>query len=335
SFSSSGLTNVTSANIVVSPAAFTQLQLLVPGESAAPGSASGKTGTPSTQIMGTGFGVTVNAVDAYWNLLGTVSDMVNLTSSDTSATLPSAAALAGGTTNLTVYFNANGTFTLTSTDLTDASKSAYTSPLITVSPAQFTPATGGTSISADGATGTFISLTGPSYSENASGDVGTGTIIVNAPAGFVFDTGGTAPTILLTRLTGSGNAGNNINGVSSGTAVSMTSVTSTQIVFTVTSSSQSGVTCKLTWQNVRVRPTAGMPLASGNLTRNGTASATGLPVGVRLGALREIPGAANKLVIQTQPSAAATAGVAFAQQPAISLQDQFGNLCTNNSSMLV
>ena len=37
SFSSSGLTNVTSANIVVSPAAFTQLQLLVPGETAAPG----------------------------------------------------------------------------------------------------------------------------------------------------------------------------------------------------------------------------------------------------------------------------------------------------------
>jgi hypothetical protein len=69
SFSSSGLTNATSANIVVSPAAFTQLQLLVPGESAAPGSASGKTGTSSAQIMGTGFGVTVNA----WTLTGTWS----------------------------------------------------------------------------------------------------------------------------------------------------------------------------------------------------------------------------------------------------------------------
>ena len=39
-------------------------------------------------------------------------------------------------------------------------------------------------------------MTGPSYTENAIGDVGTGTIIVNAPAGFVFDTGGTAPTVL-------------------------------------------------------------------------------------------------------------------------------------------
>ena len=36
-FTSSGLTSTTSSNIVVSPAAFAQLQLLVPGETAAPG----------------------------------------------------------------------------------------------------------------------------------------------------------------------------------------------------------------------------------------------------------------------------------------------------------
>src|SRR4030095_2846726 len=123
SFSSSGLTNTTSAHIVVSPAAFTQLQLLVPGETAAPGSASGKTGTPSAQIMGTGFGVTVNAADSYWNLVNTVSDTVGLTSSDTSATLPAATSLAAGTKNLTVYFNTNGSFTLTATDLSNGSKS--------------------------------------------------------------------------------------------------------------------------------------------------------------------------------------------------------------------
>jgi hypothetical protein len=38
-------------------------------------------------------------------------------------------------------------------------------------------------------------LTGQATTENAYGDVGIGTIIVNAPAGFVFDTGGTAPTV--------------------------------------------------------------------------------------------------------------------------------------------
>jgi hypothetical protein len=135
SFSSSGLTNATSANIVVSPAAFTQLQLLVPGETAAPGSASGKTGTPSAQITGIGFGVTVNAVDAYWNLVNTVSDTVGLSSSDTSATLPAAAALAAGTTNLTVYFNGNGSFTLTAVDLSNGGKTASAEPSSPLPPA--------------------------------------------------------------------------------------------------------------------------------------------------------------------------------------------------------
>src|SRR5439155_23282869 len=45
-----------------------------------------------------------------------------------------------------------------------------------------------------------------------------------------------------------------------------------------------------------------------------------------LGALREVAGAVNQFVIQTRPSSTATAGVAFAQQPVLQLQDQFGNL---------
>src|SRR5213078_899492 len=40
------------------------------------------------------------------------------------------------------------------------------------------------------------------------------------------------------------------------------------------------------------------------------------------------PAAASKLTIQTQPSATATAGVAFAQQPVIRIEDAFGNLCS-------
>src|SRR5439155_10472289 len=131
-------------------------------ETPAPGTATGKTGTPSTQIGSTGFGVTVNAVDAFWNRVNTVTDTVGLSSSDATATLPSATFLAAGTTNLTVWFNTNGSFTLTATDLSDGSKGSNTSSTITVSPAQFTPATGGAAISADSATGTFTTLTGPS-----------------------------------------------------------------------------------------------------------------------------------------------------------------------------
>src|SRR5262249_36568671 len=154
----------------------------------------------------------------------TVSDTVGLTSTDTSATLPPAAALAAGTQNLTVYFNGIGNFTLTATDLDDGTKGSSTSPAIAVTGAQFTATTGGGAISADGATGTFTTLTGPTYSENASGDVGTGTIIVNAPAGFVFDTGGTAPTVLVTRIASGSSSKSDLAG-------SVTSVTTTQITY--------------------------------------------------------------------------------------------------------
>ena len=47
----------------VSPGAFAQLQLLVPGETAAPGTASGVTGTPAPAYVNGPLQVTVNAVD--------------------------------------------------------------------------------------------------------------------------------------------------------------------------------------------------------------------------------------------------------------------------------
>src|SRR5206468_1415600 len=107
-FSSGSLTNATSANVVVSPALFAKLQLLVPGESAAPGTASGKSGVPAPQSVFTGFTVTVNAVDANWNRVNTVTDLVGITASDSTATLPANAALASGTQSFLVSFNTNG-----------------------------------------------------------------------------------------------------------------------------------------------------------------------------------------------------------------------------------
>src|SRR5204863_3458634 len=109
-----------------------KLQLLVPGETAAPGTASGKTGTPSPQAAGTPFNVTVNAVDANWNLVDTIADTVGLTSSDSNATLPANAALASGAKTFSVTLNTVGSQTLTTSDLTDGSKTANSSPTITV-----------------------------------------------------------------------------------------------------------------------------------------------------------------------------------------------------------
>lgn len=334
-FSAAGLTGASSGAVNVGPGAFVKLQLLVPGETAAPGSVTGKTGTPLTQVGTTPFDVTVNAVDANWNLVNSVVDAVGIASSDAGAMIPANAALVSGTKLFRVALNTAGTATITASDVSDSNKATSTSPAISVVAPNFTAAAGGSAISADATSGGFTNLTGPAYSELASGNVGPGTIVLKAPGGFLFDTGGTAPTVLITRLAGSGKNANNINGVASGTAVPLTSVTPTQLVFTVTRASLSGVTCKLTWQNVRVRPAAGTPLAGGNLTAGGTATLATVSTNSNFGTLREVAGAARKLGLLTAPGATATAGAALAPQPVVEVQDQFGNRCTNNSSVVV
>src|SRR2546426_5690031 len=65
-----------------------------------------------------------------------------------------------------------------------------------------------------------------------------------------------------------------------------------------------------------------------------TASASGL-TNVLSSVFTVSVGAASKLTFQTPPSATATAGVAFAQQPVIRIEDQSGNLRTSDSSTVV
>src|SRR5205823_1442194 len=108
-----------------------------PGESATPGTATGKTGTPTAQSAGTAFNVTVNAVDANWNVVTNSSDTVGITSSDNNASLHSNAALVLGTQSFSVTLNTAGSRTLTASDVTDNSKSANTSPSITVNTGAF------------------------------------------------------------------------------------------------------------------------------------------------------------------------------------------------------
>src|SRR5262249_46628333 len=47
------------------------------------------------------------------------------------------------------------------------------------------------------------------------------------------------------------------------------------------------------------------------------------------------PAAASQLVVTTQPSATATAGVAFTTQPVVKLEDAFGNVITSDSTHTV
>jgi len=112
---------------------FTRLQVLLPGETNAPGSASGKTGTPASQKVGVPFDVTVNALD-YAGHIVNATDSIHITSSDTSAALPVDAALAAGTGTFSVTLNAAGNFTVTAADVTDVSKTSATSGSVTVAP---------------------------------------------------------------------------------------------------------------------------------------------------------------------------------------------------------
>ncbi|MFA7295737.1 MAG: hypothetical protein WC211_00960 [Dehalococcoidia bacterium] len=133
------------ANITVNAGAAAKLQLLVPGESASAGSVTGKTGTPTAQTTGTAFSVTVNMVDANWNVV-TSTDTVGITSTDGGATLPANAALVAGTKTFSVTLNTVGTPTVTATDITNGAMTASVSPAITVAappPPPDEPSTGG------------------------------------------------------------------------------------------------------------------------------------------------------------------------------------------------
>ena len=129
--------NDTSPNfaITVTAGAFSQLQLLVPGETAAAGTSTGKTGTPSARTAGVAFNVTVNAVDGNWNLINSVTQTVQITSSDAAAVLPANAALVGGTRSFSLTLKTTPSQTITATDLTDGTKAPSTSPLIPVNAA--------------------------------------------------------------------------------------------------------------------------------------------------------------------------------------------------------
>ena len=114
---------------------FTQLQVLLPGETNAPGTLSGKIGTPIPQTTTTAFTVTVNACDSTWHICNS-ADTIHLTSSDGSAFIPVDTGMSGGVATFSgangFLFQTTGSQTITATDVTDGTKTANTSSSVTV-----------------------------------------------------------------------------------------------------------------------------------------------------------------------------------------------------------
>src|SRR5262249_19525955 len=114
-FSSGVLSNAISSTVAVGPGSFAKLQLLAPGESSAPGTAIGKTGTPVAQTAGSPFTPTLNAVDSNWNVVTNVNDLVGVTSSDINAGLPANAAMTNGALSFSVTLKTAGNAPLAAT----------------------------------------------------------------------------------------------------------------------------------------------------------------------------------------------------------------------------
>ena len=201
-----------------------------------------------------------------------------------------------------------------------------------------TAATGGGAISADtngtNGTGVYTALTNPIIIEAAAGDIGsTGTIILNAPSGFAFDTG---TNVTLTVTNGSCSGGGNkpvTLGTGAGSSLQTVTPLAATITHTVKQRSTGVVGCAgtLTYTNVKIRPTVGTPLASGNITISGTAGVSSSTAG----GLTEVVGAKNKLAVTTQPLSTATVNTDFTTKPVVKLQDLYGNTVTTDSSSTV
>jgi len=113
-----------------------KLQVLLPGETNAPGTVTGKIGTPLTQAPFVPFSFTVNMVDSTWHMVSS-SDTVALTSSD-GTFVPTTgsynANLVGGTATVEVYLGTEGLQTITATDTTTPAILPNTSTPVTVAP---------------------------------------------------------------------------------------------------------------------------------------------------------------------------------------------------------
>ena len=284
------VTSDTSPSFTVNAGLFAKLQVLVPGETAAPGTPTGKTGAPVIQNTDSPFALRVNAVDANWNLINTVSDSIAITSSDANATLPANAPLSGGTQALSVRFNTAGNWTVTAADITNGEKTADTSPTITVNP------------------GAFAKLQLLMPGENAA--PGTASGKTGAPTA---QTAGNALSVTVRA------ADNNWNLVSTNDIVHLAS-SDEQATLPVDAALSAGM---VTF-TIAFKTSGSQTVTASDLTHTGIASSTGADTAVN-------PAAASKLAIATQPSATATVGVPFAQQPVILIEDQYGNLRSNDT----
>ncbi len=186
-------------------------------------------------------------------------------------------------------------------------------------------------------TGAYTATTGPTLVESAVGQVTTADLVLNAPIGFNFKI--TASSVIATVTTNGSCADLGANKpiklgtTGGGSSVEAVTPTTTQITTHVKAASKgtSGCASTITWSGIEVRPTAGTPLASGDITLTGTiGGATFNP-----NTFTEVAGAVN--------NGTSTVGASPASVPAdgsttstvtVTLKDQFNNPVSGKSVTL-
>lgn len=150
-------------------------------------------------------------------------------------------------------------------------------------------ATGGSAISADTAatcgSGSWTSLSGPSYAETVNGDLNNGTVVLTAPTGFQFNT---ASTVRIRLLTGDSNANKNMNNAAVGGVVATATVTASTITFSVFSKSQGNTLNSISWEGIQVRPSNASPTVSGNIVASGTSGIAAVASSSNFGSLATV-----------------------------------------------
>jgi hypothetical protein len=125
----------TSEQFPVSAGVFSKVQILAPGMVARAGIAPGYIGHPESQSSGIPFQVTISAVDAYWNVVTSVTDSFAVVSSDPMASLPDPAVFVNGTrTRSVTLISSDFQQTISASAINSPEVSAGQTPFISVTP---------------------------------------------------------------------------------------------------------------------------------------------------------------------------------------------------------
>jgi hypothetical protein len=108
----------TSSSVLVLGGPYARIVLLAPGESLAPGTANGRTGTATDQSINFAFTLKVYATDSWWNPVTGVSDVIRITSSDPMAELPSDTPLVDGEASMSIRLSTGGYQQITASNVT-------------------------------------------------------------------------------------------------------------------------------------------------------------------------------------------------------------------------